>query len=413
MSLLKKNILLLVLMQGANYLIPLITFPYLTRVLGVSQFGVYAYVLTLSQYFILITDFGFNLSASKKIAQADKNRAVINKIFWSTLSAKALIGLSCIGVLLVLYSFNIDKPEGSGLIYIMLTIVGAVFTPVWFFQGVEEISALTVTNIISKTSAIPLVILLVNGPSDVDLAILVQGVVYLLAASISMLLVYRTGYISAAKISFYSTLNQLKDSLPLFISTIAISLYTMSTPIIIKLVNNSYEVGLYSGADKLRGALIGIFLVVGSALYPRINNLFATDKVKMYDLLRKVILAKLIFSIIVIFIVFLFSPLLVNVILGPEFIRSADVLKVMSIQFFTVLMSVAMANYLLLPFGFRKEYMLLPIFTCILHCVLCYYLATKYGAMGGAISVTLVELCSMCVLFFITYKKGLLKGFIR
>ena len=411
MSLLKKNILLLVLMQGANYLIPLITFPYLTRVLGVSQFGVYAYVLTLSQYFILITDFGFNLSASKKIAQADKNRAVINKIFWSTLSAKALIGLSCIGVLLVLYSFNIDKPEGSGLIYIMLTIVGAVFTPVWFFQGVEEISALTVTNIISKTSAIPLVILLVNGPSDVDLAILVQGVVYLLAASISMLLVYRTGYISAAKISLYSTLNQLKDSL--FISSIAISLYTMSTPIIIKLVNNSYEVGLYSGADKLRGALIGIFLVVGSALYPRINNLFATDKVKMYDLLRKVILAKLMFSIIVIFIVFLFSPLLVNVILGPEFIRSADVLKVMSIQFFTVLMSVAMANYLLLPFGFRKEYMLLPIFTCILHCVLCYYLATKYGAMGGAISVTLVELCSMCVLFFITYKKGLLKGFIR
>ncbi|MFQ1930074.1 flippase [Aeromonas veronii] len=413
MSLLKKNILLLVLMQGANYLIPLITFPYLTRVLGVSQFGVYAYVLTLSQYFILITDFGFNLSASKKIAQADKNRAVINKIFWSTLSAKALIGLSCIAVLLVLYSFNIDKPEGSGLIYIMLTIVGAVFTPVWFFQGVEEISALTVTNIISKTSAIPLVILLVNGPSDVDLAILVQGVVYLLAASISMLLVYRTGYISAAKISFYSTLNQLKDSLPLFISTIAISLYTMSTPIIIKLVNNSYEVGLYSGADKLRGALIGIFLVVGSALYPRINNLFATDKVKMYDLLRKVILAKLIFSILVIFIVFLFSPLLVNVILGPEFIRSADVLKVMSIQFFTVLMSVAMANYLLLPFGFRKEYMLLPIFTCILHCVLCFYLATKYGAMGGAISVTLVELCSMCVLFCITYKKGLLKGFIR
>ncbi|MCF5869649.1 flippase [Aeromonas veronii] len=413
MSLLKKNILLLVLMQGANYLIPLITFPYLTRVLGVSQFGVYTYVLTLSQYFILITDFGFNLSASKKIAQADKNRAVINKIFWSTLSAKALIGLSCIGVLLVLYSFNIDKPEGSGLIYIMLTIVGAVFTPVWFFQGVEEISALTVTNIISKTSAIPLVILLVNGPSDVDLAILVQGIVYLLAASISMLLVYRTGYISAAKISFYSTLNQLKDSLPLFISTIAISLYTMSTPIIIKLVNNSYEVGLYSGADKLRGALIGIFLVVGSALYPRINNLFATDKVKMYDLLRKVILAKLIFSILVIFIVYLFSPLLVNVILGPEFIRSADVLKVMSIQFFTVLMSVAMANYLLLPFGFRKEYMLLPIFTCILHCVLCYYLATKYGAMGGAISVTLVELCSMCVLFFITYKKGLLKGFIR
>ena len=74
MSLLRKNILLLLFMQGANYLIPLMTFPYLTRVLGVSQFGLYAVILTLSQYFVLVTDFGFNLRASKRIAQSNGDK---------------------------------------------------------------------------------------------------------------------------------------------------------------------------------------------------------------------------------------------------------------------------------------------------------------------------------------------------
>lgn len=412
MSLLRKNILLLLLMQGANYLIPLVTFPYLTRVLGVSQFGVYAFILTLSQYFVLVTDFGFNLSASKKIAQANGDKKIISEVYWETISAKCLIGILCALIVLGLYFYKIDNPDYHGVIFILFTIVGSVFTPIWFFQGIEKISALTLTSILSRASAIPLILLLVKTAEDVNLAILVQGAVALLAAAISQVLVYRVGFIIKVRLSLAATLAQLKDSLPLFISTVAISLYTMSTPVILNLVSNSYEIGLYGGADRLRGALIGLFLVVGSAIYPRINNLFATDKVAMYQLLRKIIIAKCSFALTIIAGVWLFAPQLVALLLGTEFIAAADVLKVMSIQFFTVLMSVAMANYLLLPFGYRREYMLLPIFTCTLHAGLCFVLAARLGAMGGAISVTTVEAISMCILFYLTYRKGLLKGFI-
>lgn len=411
MSLLRKNILLLLLMQGANYLIPLVTFPYLTRVLGVSQFGVYAFILTLSQYFFLVTDFGFNLSASKRIAQANGNKKIISEVYWATLSAKFIIGMLCALVVVVIYFFNIDNPDYNGVIFIIFTIVGSVFTPIWFFQGVEKISSLTLTNILSRAAAIPLIFLLVKSADDTNLAVLVQGFVALLAAAISQVLVYRLGFITKIKITTAAIFSQLKDSFPLFISTIAISLYTMSTPVILNLVSNSYEIGLYGSADRLRGALIGLFLVVGSAIYPRINSLFATDKVAMYQLLSKIIIAKCCFALTIIAGVWLFAPQLVAVLLGAKFVAAADVLKVMSLQFFTVLMSVAMANYLLLPFGYRREYMLLPIFTSILHAGLCFFLATRFGAMGGAISVTAVETISMCILFYLTYSKGLLKGF--
>lgn len=399
-------------MQGANYLIPLVTFPYLTRVLGVSQFGVYAFILTLSQYFVLATDFGFNLSASKRIAQSNDDRVTISYIYWSTLIAKIIIGTLCALVVVGLYVYNSDNTEYQGIIFILLTIVGSVFTPIWFFQGIEKISLLTLTVIISRLVSIPLVFILVKSANDVNLAVLVQGTVSLLAACISQVLVYRSGIISRVRVTVRSVCLQFKDSFPLFISTVAISLYTMSTPLILNMVSNSYEVGLYGSADRLRAALIGVFLVVGNAIYPRVNKLYSIDKVAMYRLLKKVVVVKCSLSLVITIGVWLFAGELVAILLGPQFIAAADVLKIMSLQFILVLMSVVMANYLLLPFGYRRDYMLLPVFSFILHLVLCFYLSGMYGAIGGAISVTLVEGVSMAVLVYLTHKKGLLKYFI-
>jgi len=397
-------------MQGANYLIPLVTFPYLTRVLGVSQFGSYAFILTLSQYFILFTDFGFNLSATRRIAQANNDKSIITYVFWSTLTAKILIGLVCSIVIIFFSWWTRQDSAYNGIIFILFTVLGSIFTPVWLFQGIERISILTSVTILSKALAIPLIMFFVKSNNDAHIAILIQGVVSSFIAFSSLIIVYRMGCIAKIRISISAAINQLKDSSPLFVSSIAISLYTMSTPLILQMVSNSYEVGLYSAADRIRGAFIGLFLVVGNALYPRVNNLFVTDKPAMYSLLRKVIFLKSFFSITLIIFLWFFSSQLVSFILGADFVDSICIIKIMSVQFFTVLISISMANYLLLPFGYRKEYMLLPIFTCTLHVVICFILAKKYGAIGGALSVTLVETMSMFILIYVTYRKGLLSA---
>ncbi|MCX0436606.1 flippase [Aeromonas veronii] len=410
MSLLRKNIFILLLMQGANYLIPLVTFPYLTRVLGVSQFGSYAFILTLSQYFILFTDFGFNLSATRRIAQANNDKSIITYVFWSTLTAKILIGLVCSIVIIFFSWWTRQDSAYNGIIFILFTVLGSIFTPVWLFQGIERISILTSVTILSKALAIPLIMFFVKTNNDAHIAILIQGLVSSFIAFSSLIIVYRMGCIAKIRISISAAINQLKDSSPLFVSSIAISLYTMSTPLILQMVSNSYEIGLYSAADRIRGAFIGLFLVVGNALYPRVNNLFVTDKPAMYSLLRKVIILKSFFSITLIIFLWFFSSQLVSFILGADFVDSICIIKIMSVQFFTVLISISMANYLLLPFGYRKEYMLLPIFTCTLHVVICFILAKKYGAIGGALSVTLVETMSMFILIYVTYRKGLLSA---
>lgn len=409
-SLLKKNVFFLLLMQSANYLIPLVTFPYLTRVLGVSQFGIYAFILTLSQYFVLFTDFGFNLSASKKIAQAAGDKKIISDVYWGTLLAKLIIGLFCCLIVFLIFILNVGDAKEHGIIFLIFIISGSVFTPIWFFQGVERISSLAIVNILSKAMSIPLIFIFVVSKDDVELAVLVQGIVALIAAIISQLLVYHSGIVSKFNFRNIKVTEELKASFPLFISSVAISLYTMSTPIILGVVSNSYELGLYTAVDRLRGAVLGVFLVVGGALYPRVNNLFISDRVGMYVLLRKVIMVKLVFSITAIFFVCYYASDIICLVLGDRFIAAESTLRVMSVQFFTVLFSVFFANYLLLPFGYQKIYVLLPIFTCTLHVFLCYFLAKMLGSLGGAMSVTLVELVSMLILVYVTYAKGLLGG---
>lgn len=397
-------------MQSANYLIPLITFPYLTRVLGVSQFGIYAFILTLSQYFVLFTDFGFNLSASKKIAQAGGDEKLISDVYWGTLLAKLIIGLFCCLVVFLIFILNVGEGKEHGVIFLILIISGSVFTPIWFFQGVERLSSLAVINIFSKVMSIPLIFIFVVSKDDVGLAVLIQGIVALISAVISQLLVYHSGIVSKLNVRNIKVIEELRASFPLFISSVAISLYTMSTPIILGVVSNSYELGLYTAVDRLRGAVLGVFLVVGGAIYPRVNNLFISDRVGMYALLRKVIMVKFVFSITAIFFIYYYASDIICLVLGDSFIEAEGTLRVMSVQFFTVLFSVFFANYLLLPFGYQKIYMLLPIFTCMLHVVLCYFLAKMLGSLGGAISVTLVELVSMLILAYVTYSKGLPAG---
>lgn len=84
-----KNAASLLLIQGANFILPLVTFPYLVRVLGPSNFGVLAFSFAVVAYGVLLADYGFNLSASKRIAEIRGDRRMLSKTFWSVLTAKA------------------------------------------------------------------------------------------------------------------------------------------------------------------------------------------------------------------------------------------------------------------------------------------------------------------------------------
>ena len=176
-----QDVLFLTALQGLNYLAPLIVFPYLMVVLGAEMFGYIGFSLSIIQYLMLFVDFGFNFSATKRIAQSKHNYDELNEIFWSTLYAKLIFLLLSFFVLLI-FAFGISRFQmySQTMMIMFVMVVGNAFSFVWFFQGIGKIRVVSIINIISKLAILPLTFIFVKVPSDYTKASLILSLVYLL-----------------------------------------------------------------------------------------------------------------------------------------------------------------------------------------------------------------------------------------
>ncbi len=185
-----KNSFALFFLQFANMLAPLIILPYLTRVLGIDNFGIVMLSMSACAIGVIITDFGFNLSATYEISKNRENHSYINEYIGAVFIVKFFLAfVFCCGLLL----FNsVNNPEL--LIYIGLNIFFQAFLPTWFFQGVEKMKGITIYMLIAKVVYIALVFLFVNKEADAELVVLFFAVSNFVAVVISLNFIYLNGY---------------------------------------------------------------------------------------------------------------------------------------------------------------------------------------------------------------------------
>ncbi len=405
MSSLKKNIIALFFMQGINYMVPLITLPYLTRALGVHQYGALNIALSLIQYAILFTNFGFNLSTTKNIAIHKHDQLTVSKLFWETLLAKLILALVSV---LIIYSTVAMSPVLQEIKWVILVlfiqVFAAVLSPDWFFQGIEKISKVSLITSIMKLTTIPLLFWLVHKPSDLLMASLVLSTTLLIASLTALFMATQNTLIVKIPLKKLSISSTMKESFPLFIGTVAISLYTASTPLILGLTNTFEQAGLYSASFRIRSAVTGVFLILGQAFYPRASKLFAQDPTKGYQFV--VVLFKWLFplSILAAILFYYVVPPLAPILLGQAFTNTGPLLKIMAPMMVLIPMSVILSNYLLLPLGHKKLFFMLPILTATLHIPYTIILSHGYGAIGASVAILMTEIISFTGLVIASVK---------
>lgn len=336
----------LLLLQISSYIFPLLLIPYLTRVLGISLYGVVAFALATAQLLCIITDFGFNLSATRQIAENHNNRDRVRRIIASVFVSKTLLLVPVVIILcLLIYGQQEKYGDYSTLFWLLLIpVIGQTFQPIWFFQGIERMAFITVFIVVARALYVLLVIALVASAHDVNWVILSNGISQIIAATIAILFMFRLGYRPLWAGWHYVKL-VFSESIQFFWSRLAVSTYTIGGVFFLGLFATPSAVAFYSAAEQLYRAGQALFHPVVQSLYPYMA------RTKDTALFWRVMKGAFLFSLLGLVFTYFTGEWFLTKIFGSEFSESYNVLMVFVVVFCVVVPSSLIGYPLLGVFG--------------------------------------------------------------
>lgn len=389
---LKGNVVSLFLVQWSSYIIPLITLPYLVRVLGPEKFGLLAFAQGFVQYFSLLTDYGFNLSATRQIAVNRSSNDKISEIFCATMLIKIILMISSLFVMGAVVA-TVPKFRHDWSVYFIafLSVPGGVFFPTWFFQGMEQMRYISIVSIATKLLSSIAIFILVHREGDYLIATALQSGGLLVVGLLGIGFVWKVAPVRLRFPSKDCLKETLSEGWHIFISTAAISLYTTSNIFILGMLTNNVTVGYFSVADKLVTSVKNISGPVSQAIYPRISALAKESKTKALSLIHRSLVWLGTSMFIVSCLLLVFATQLVHILIGSKFEPSIVLVQWMAFLPFLVALSNIFGIQTMLTFGMKAEFSRILIASGLINLALLFPLCIYWGAAGAAIAVTVTE----------------------
>jgi PST family polysaccharide transporter len=401
------NVVALYGAHTVNYIFPLVTVPYLFRVLGPSGWGIVAIAQGFGNYLTLIIDYGFCLSATREVARHSGSREKLAEILASVGGAKLALSLAgtvlALGVAAWIPAMR-DNPAvlWSGVI----NGVALGLNPLWFFQGRERMNMIAALEIGAKLLAASGIFFLVRSASDAWRVLALLGSASLVSTTVGMIVAYRD--IPPKIPSVREVADALRGSWAMFLFRSSGMLYTSGNSFLLGLFAPPQVVGYFAGAEKLSRAFMGMMNPFNQALFPRLNRLLKESPKEAVKLFR----INAIFSggggILMGAVVFMAAPVIVRILFGSGLMPAVPVLRVMSLLPAIASINTLLGTQWMLPLGYEKALNRTTIAAGLLNVILAFMLAPRFQAMGMAWSVIAAELLVTVVCCFYLYRSRLI-----
>jgi len=381
-----QNILSLSVLQAANYIVPLIVLPYLIAIIGVEKFGLIAFAQALMQYFIIVTDFGFNLSAVKEISINRENSDYRAKIFSSVMIIK--LTLVSMG-LIVLYILTLFVPKFSENVIIYYysfgLVIGSFLFPVWFFQGIEKLKYSTLLAVLGKIVYLGSLLIFVTEENDFVLVPLLNSSSMILVGLISCTIIIIKFRIRPVIPEFTFILEQFKKSSQFFLSRASVSIYSSLNILVLGFLTTDSLVGYYTAAEKLFIAMRAAFNPLVQAMYP-----FMAYK-KDIKLYKKMFAISLLLGILLAMAVYFLSDIIIATLFNPEMVMSAEILRIFSFAIPIVVASVLLGYPFLAALGRERDANFSIAIGALIHIILIALISPVISPVKVAAMVLLTE----------------------
>lgn len=273
MSNLKKNLGYQTIFQILNTCIPLITSPYLARVLGAEMQGIFSYTQSIVNYFTLFAMLGVENYGTRTIANCGDDREKRSKAFWNIYFFQMCCTLLSIGI----YVFYLTKICSQNVYIAFLQIfyiLGALVDINWLFFGVEKFKTTVSRNMIIRITSVVLILSTVRKPSDLWIYTMIMAGSTFLSNIILWFFALKEIDVKAIRtISKNEVVKHIKPNLVLFVPLMAMSVYHIMDKTMLGLLSTYKQVGYYYNADKIINIPIGILIGIGTVMLPRMTAL--------------------------------------------------------------------------------------------------------------------------------------------
>jgi polysaccharide transporter, PST family len=403
------NFFYLVFLQGINYLLPLLTLPYLLRVVGAEYYGAIAFASSIVIYFTLIIDWGFNLTGTQQISVNRHNNEKVSQIFSSIIIIKLTLSLLCFLLLIVLNLVFETVRNNAHIIYLTFPIIiGQALFPIWFFQGVEQMKYITALNILAKVLFTLAIFVFVRSKQDYFLVPVFNSLGWILSGVIAQYIVIVRLKVKLQRQSYRTLIAQMKDSVHVFLSNMSISLYTNSTVFILGIFKNITTVGYYSSAENVIKAINGMYVPVSQTLYPFISKKAHESENQASTVIKKIALAVGAVMLFASVMLFAFSGIVVQLLFGHQLQQVETVIRILSIVPFFIAISNIFAVLGLYNLNKKKVVSRFILFFGLFHLLHLSIMVRYFNHVGAAISVAFTELmiATAAVYFFNRFQKA-------
>lgn len=400
-----KNVLSLSVLQAVTYLLPVVILPYLFRTIGPDKFGLISFAQAFVQYFMILTDYGFSISATKEISLCREEHHKVCAVFSSVMVVKFILALASLIILGTIVYF-VPKFRNDWMVYVFSfgAVIGNTLFPVWFFQGTEKMKHIADLNIIGGIIFASSIFLFVKGPEDYLMVPIINSVVFLTTGLLGLYVVFRRFGVFFRFPGYENVRKQLRAGWDIFISIVAINAYTTTRIFTVGLLTNNTVTGFYSIAEKIANFIQTFPLASFSqAIFPRLSKIYHKNKPKAYELMQRIQHITINISLICLPIIFFFSNLIIKLVCGGDYPQTVLSLRLLLLAIFFVSSNAFRVQFLLVC-GKTHIYSRIHVLMAMIGLPLIFLLIYSFSYAGAAIATVVIE-TGIFVITYLTVKK--------
>ncbi|MGO2119748.1 MULTISPECIES: flippase [unclassified Psychrobacter] len=371
----------LMLLQVASYIFPLLTIPYLARVIGVEGFGKIAFAAAVIVWLKTISDWGFNYTATRDVALNKNDLNKVSEIFSNVLWARIILMLLSLLLLLIAIAFIPYFEENKIILLVSFLLVpGNIFFPEWFFQAMERMKFITILSLASKIVFTLLVFVFIKEKSDFILQPLFISLGFIVSGLFATYIIVGKWKVKIHKPNIREITKTIKGSTDVFINNIMPNLYNSFSVVLLGFYSGSVANGLLDAGTKFINISQQFLSIISRVFFPLLSR-----KIDSHNLYAKINIYLSIFACVSLFIL---APFIIKFFYTEEFMDAVVILRIMSVSIiFSALISTFGTNFMIVK-GYEKNLRNITVICSLVGFTLAFPLISLYGYIGAAITIT-------------------------